>query len=163
MAVFDAGQVLQVGARDEVFNRPASARVARLTEVRNIWRGRVTDTGPASTTVDVGAFALRAAPGAWNVGDVVDVCIRPERVIVLRPERLGPEAARDAVVTADVVEEIAHGASYTLLFRVAGSGRDGYDVEVDLPAHPYEVMGVRDRRTWALAFPREALHVMPAT
>jgi hypothetical protein len=35
-----------------------------------------------------------------------------------------------------------------------------YDVEVDVAAHPYDVMGVSRQRTWALAFPRDAVHVM---
>jgi len=62
------------------------------------------------------------------------------------------------------VEEVAHGAWYTLFFRFTGDQPvGGYDVEVDLPAHPYEVLGVREQRHWALAFPREAVHVMPAT
>ncbi len=158
VAVFDRGQVLQTGTRDEVFDRPNSARVAELTEVRNIWRGQVVaDRG--GTAVDLGALTLRATT-ALPVGAVVDVCIRPERVLLLRPDRPGTETPRDTVVLARIVDEIAHGAVYTLFFRIERSNAAGHDVEVDVPAHPYEVMGVRHRRDWALAFPREAVHVM---
>lgn len=164
IAVFDAGQVLQVGSRDEVFNRPASARVARLTEVRNIWRGRVASRDDAGVVIDTGGFAVRAAAADLTIGAPVDACIRPERIILLRPERLAADEARDTVVTAEIVEEVGHGASYTLFFRLpGGAAARGHDIEVDLPAHPYEVMGVRERRIWTLAFPREAVHVMPAT
>jgi ABC-type sulfate/molybdate transport systems ATPase subunit len=167
IAVFDAGRVLQVAARDAVFNRPASARVAQLTEARNIWHGRIAAVNGNTVTVDAGRLVVRGLrPGGalegLGVGSEVAVCIRPERVILLRPERFAADAARDTVVTAAIVDEIPHGASHTLFFRLAGDvSPRGYDVEVDLPSHPYEVMGVRDRRLWALAFPRDAVHVMP--
>jgi molybdate transport system ATP-binding protein len=163
IAVFDEGEVLQVGSRDEVFNQPASARVARLTEVQNIWRGRVVGAEDG-VAVDLGRFELRAASGRFRPGDDVDCCIRPERVLLVRPERLETHAGQDSMLLAEIVDESAHGASHTLFFRVAGTpASDGYDVEVDIAAHPYEVLGVAAQRTWALTFPREAVHVMPAT
>ena len=162
IAVFDGGRVLQVGARDEVFSRPASARVAQLTEVRNIWPGRVVAADAAGITVDTGRFAVRAMGRAWPAGAEVHVGIRPERVIVLRPGRVAADEARDTILTAAIVDEVAHGAAYTLYFRLPGDAPPrGYDIEVDLPAHPYEVLGVGQCRTWALALPRDAVHVMP--
>ncbi len=196
IAVFDGGRVLQHGPRDEVFARPVSARVAELTEVRNIWRGHIVAVDGSGVTADTGRFLVRAdltprppslqgrgndltpqppslqgrgsTKGAaepvwgWAEGMTVDICIRPERVLLLRTERRPPGGTRDTVVAAEIVDEVAHGASHTLFFRLAGHAPErGYDVEVDVPAHPYEVLGVRDRRTWDLAFPREAVHLMP--
>lgn len=160
IAVFDRGRVLQTGPRDEVFSRPVNARVAELTEARNIWRGRVV-SGPAGVAVDTGRMTLRVDAAPAPVGSVVDICIRPERIILLRPERRPRDAARDTVVEAEIVDETAHGAAYTLFFRLAGGPTHGAaDVEVDVPAHPYDVLGVSRRRDWLLAFPREALHAM---
>lgn len=157
IAVFDQGVVLQAGARDDVFNRPASARVAELTEMRNIWPGEVLD----ERGVRAGGITFRTERLAIATGMPVDVCIRPERVLLIRPERVATQAMHDAVVTGSIIDEVAHGASYTLCFRVEGT--PGTVVEVDIPAHPYEVLGVAGQRRWALAFPREAVHVMPAT
>ncbi len=162
IAVFDAGRVLQVDDREAVFNRPACRRVAELTEVRNIWRGVVTEVAAEHVTVQTPRFALRAAAGPFRPGQPVNVCIRPERVILLRPERHPAEELRDAAITAEIVAEEAHGATHTLFFRLPGAVDVPYDVEVDLPSHPYEVLGVRERRVWTLVFPRAAVHVMPA-
>ncbi len=167
IAVFDEGRTLQVGSRDDVFNRPASARVARLTEVRNVWPGVVVeqDTAAGTLTVDTGRFRVRAA-GTLAAGAAVSICIRPERVILLRPERHAGEDVRDTALAAVIVDEVAHGASHTLYLRVDGDGRAAAagmpDIEVDLPSHPYEVMGVGRQRHWTLVLPRAALHVMPA-
>jgi len=161
IAVFDTGNVLQVGTRDEVFNHPASGRVARITDVRNVWRGRVTATDSAETLVDTGRFVVRGSPSAYQPGDAVDVCVRPERVVLVRHEPGPDDNTRDSLVTADLVEEVAHGASYTLFFRVRGEHVNGHhDVEVDVSTHVYEALGVRTRPTWTLAFPRDAVHVM---
>ena len=162
IAVFDAGRVLQVDDREAVFHRPACRRVAELTEVRNIWRGVVTEATAEHVTVQTPRFALRAAAGPSQPGQRVDVCIRPERVILLRPERHPAEALRDTALAAEIVSEEAHGAAHTLFFRLPGADEVPYDVEVDLPSHPYEVLGVRTRRVWTLVFPRAAVHVMPA-
>jgi ABC-type sulfate/molybdate transport systems ATPase subunit len=161
IAVFDAGAVLQTGSRDEVFNAPVSARVAHLMEVRNVWRGRVTVADSLTTTIDTGRFALHAGAGPWQPGDTIDLSIRPERILLLRPERLPAGEVRDSIVTADLVEEVAHGASYTLYFRVGqDTPPDAHDIEVDISSHVYDVLDVRSRRRWSLAFPREALHMM---
>jgi molybdate transport system ATP-binding protein len=164
IAVFDAGRVLQVGDRDEVFNRPVSARVAELTDVRNIWHGRVQYADAAGVVVETGRFAVVSGPAAFTAGEPADICIRPERVVLLRPERHpGEEHARDTVLTAAIVDEVAHGASHTLYFRVIeGSPPSGYDIEVDLPALPYDALGVHHQRMWTLALPRAAMHVMRA-
>ena len=164
IAVFDAGQVLQVDTRDQVFNHPASIRVAELTEVRNIWRGRIARTDASGVWIDTGRFSVRGPHISAAVGDPAGVCIRPERVLLLRPERHHADVRpHDTLVAAEIVDEIAHGAAHTLFFRLAGAPPPdaGYDVEVDLPALPYEVLGVRERRTWTLALPADAVHVMP--
>ena len=44
IAVMDAGQVLQVGDRPHVLQRPRSARVARLLGIANVLEGKVTGT-----------------------------------------------------------------------------------------------------------------------
>jgi molybdate transport system ATP-binding protein len=162
VAVFDAGLVLQCGAGDDVFERPLSARVAELTEVRNIWRdGRVVSSDERGAVVDAGRFTLRALPGAWTVGDPIDICIRPERVLLLRPDRAPEGDVHDSIIAAEIVDEIAHGAFHTLFFRVGQpAGTSAYDVEVDIAAHPYDVLGVRGRRDWLLAFPATAVHLM---
>jgi hypothetical protein len=112
-------------------------------------------------TVETDRFAVRAGGGPWQRGDSVDLCIRPERILLLRPERVPDGESRDSIVTADLVEEVAHGAAHTLYFRVGGdTSPDGHDIEVDISSHVYEVLDVRGRRRWSLAFPRPAVHVM---
>jgi hypothetical protein len=124
----------------------------------------VVDAGDGQAHIDTGRMTLRVTSAGLAAGDAVDVCIRPERVMLVRGDRVPAEAARDTLVAAEIVDETAHGNSYTLFFRLAGEPPpQGYDIEVELAAHPYEVMDVRNRRHWMLAFPPDALHVMRRT
>lgn len=154
IAVFDRGRVLQTGSREEVFHRPATPRVAELTEVRNIWRCTVEPAeGGAQARVD--GFTLPLTGRDYLPGPAT-VCVRPERVLLGRIER--PDAAG---VLAEIADEVAHGAAHTIFFRVPGAPAE-LRVEVDIASHPYEVMRVAQQRRWRLIFPPDAVHVMRA-
>lgn len=87
--VLDDGKVLQADARNDVFSRSSSRRVAELLGVRNLYRGRVLAIAPDSVEVEVAPRRWRSA--SWvprlAVGDAVDVAIRSERVVLHRSDR----------------------------------------------------------------------------
>ncbi|HEY3111803.1 MAG TPA: ABC transporter ATP-binding protein, partial [Chloroflexota bacterium] len=60
VAVFDAGAVLQVGPTEQVFDRPASRRVAELTATRNVLPGVVVGPSAGGLLVRVGPHDLDA-------------------------------------------------------------------------------------------------------
>lgn len=157
LVVLDEGRVLQSGAPDGVFSRPDSRRIAELLGVRNLYRGRITVVGPDSVEVGVGPFHWRCA--SWvaglAVGDAVDVAVRSERVVLRRGDRPATNGL-DAVIEA----EEAYGANHILRMRpLAGD----LAIEVDMPARPYEVLGVATQKQWLIELPPGDLHVMPAS
>ncbi len=158
LAVFDRGRILQFDHRDEVFRHPRSRRVAELTGVANILRGRVTGFGPGVVDVEVEGLTLRVPSRGRrpSVGASVDLALRAERVNLRRGT---PEELREPnLLAASIEEEHAYGAGYTLRFRASDGGPA---LEVDLPSRPYEVLGVAARKTWTLELPPEDLHLMP--
>ncbi|QDW52174.1 ABC transporter ATP-binding protein [Burkholderia sp. KBS0801] len=76
VAIVDAGRVLQVGTPRELYERPASAQVARFVGHSTLLRGRVLAHG----TVDVRFAMLRAETGEHRPGAEIDVLVRPELV-----------------------------------------------------------------------------------
>ncbi len=157
LVVLDAGRVLQSGAPGDVFSHPQSRRVAELLGVRNVYRGRLTATAADSVEVEVGPFQWRC--GSWtpglDVGDAVDVAVRSERVVLRRGDR----PAVNSLETVVEAEE-AYGASHLLHLRpLAG----GLQIEVDMPARPYEVLGVATQKQWLIELPPADLHVMRAS
>jgi len=159
IAVMDAGRVLQCDARAVVLSRPASVRVAELMSVRNVLAGRVVGQGPHGVEVATALGVVVAGNGAASIGERVHLAVRAERVILERRDR--PPRRLENRLAVSIVSEAAHGATHTLYLRVDGvvTGRP-HDLEVDIPSHPYDVMGVARERAWHVSLPAEAVHLI---
>jgi len=158
LAVFDEGNVLQVGKRDEVFSRPSSRRVGELLGVANIWRGLVASTGPGFARVEAGGMILTCETSSpFEPGTPVDVMIRAERINLRRE---GAEVAHGNVLGGRIVEEFALGSAHLLHFEAEGPGPA---LQVEIPARPYEVLGVGAVKRWVLELPPQNIHVVPAS
>jgi putative spermidine/putrescine transport system ATP-binding protein len=106
IAVLQPGRLVQVGTREEVLRRPASAAIARQVGMANLHAGRIVERSGALAIVELAAGArLRVhAPGA--PGERVLVGVRPEHVelTALRDsEVLGCGRAEDLVSDGAVV------------------------------------------------------------
>ena len=150
IAVLDGGRVLQFAARDEVFLRPQSRRVAELTGVRNLLEGLAGDDG----LVCVRGLSLRVdAPAAR--GAPVDLAIRAERCNLRRIDPDGP--LPENCFVANIVADLAFGNTHSLRLKPEGAGPA---VEIEVASRPYEVLGVATRRRWVVELPPVDLHVM---
>ncbi|WP_186157152.1 ABC transporter ATP-binding protein [Burkholderia gladioli] len=76
VAIVEGGRVLQVGTPRELYEQPASTRVARFIGHSTILPGRVI----ATDRVDVGFTTLCAPTGAAREGEAVELLLRPEHV-----------------------------------------------------------------------------------
>src|SRR6185295_10955715 len=141
IVVYDAGRVLQHGDKDEVFGRPASRRVAELVEVRNIIPGTIDAYAEGMAVVRTPWFTARVHDAEAPVRGDVFVCIRPEHIIIVREDR-APRDSGNVVIEAEIIEEVAMGNTHRLYMRAAPPDADLGEpllLEVDVPAHPYEV------------------------
>jgi ABC-type sulfate/molybdate transport systems ATPase subunit len=155
IAIYDDGAVLQCGSRTEVFRNPASVRVAQLLEARNIFEGHVVSKTEAYTEIETQWFRIRARPeGTLAPNARAAVCVRPEHVILLRPDR--PHTNQlETTLDVELVDEVPTGSNHRLYLKVAGTEGDQCIIEADVPAHPYQVMGVAGRRDWRVALTLE--------
>ena len=89
ICVMSGGRVLQVGAPEEIMNRPVDEFVASFVGAETILPGVVTDANSGTISVNVNGQRVMAVSDAQN-GQEVLLCIRPERV------SLSAEPRRDA-------------------------------------------------------------------
>ena len=172
IAVVIAGRVAQTGQVRDILYRPASAAVARLTGMRNVFAGRVSEATERGLLVATERFAVRTPPYPFAPGTPVDLFIRPDHVVLVRPEHEA-DPHRVNLVRGRIVDEQHLGPLHTLYFRLAESpesavgqvgstGREfRHDLEVDLAAHPYQALRFAERREWLLSISPEALHLAP--
>jgi spermidine/putrescine transport system ATP-binding protein len=85
IAVMKGGRVHQIGAPDEIYNRPATAFVASFIGEMNFLHGRSLPPTEGAPQAEVSGYSLRASRSTVtgsSAGEEVLVCIRTERVQV---------------------------------------------------------------------------------
>lgn len=84
LAVMSGGQVVQMGAPQDVYENPATAYVADFLGVSNLLAASVARAGSASAPCElrIGDVALESRCGAVGESGAVRLAIRPERVVV---------------------------------------------------------------------------------
>jgi molybdate transport system permease protein len=87
IVVLDAGEIVQSGTRQRVFDQPASPVVAGLLGMGNLQLGRVVGAGHIAS----GSLDLAVDTGSMAPGTKVWWCIRPEQVVLL--DKGGPLSA----------------------------------------------------------------------
>jgi molybdate transport system ATP-binding protein len=162
IAVYDQGQVLQYGTREAVFGQPASVRVAQLLDARNIFEGRVIAKHEAFTEIETPWFVGRArSEGTLSPHAPAALSIRPEHVILLRRDRPHAESL-DTTLDVEIEDEVATGNNHRLYLRVMRDDRPtDCLIEADVPAHPYQVMGIATTRQWRVALTLEHTVAIP--
>ncbi len=130
LAVLEHGAVRQQGPPDEVFARPATLGIARLVGFANVFPGKVAGRegdGVWIETRGLRIFAPTEAPPP--VGREVHWGIRPEEVMIVRPDRpLSSPLARNRLEVV-VRRLVKKGLAYAV--RVEGA----LALEVLLPRH----------------------------
>ena len=109
IVVIDDGHVLQAGPRAEVFERPASERVARVLGIDNLGRGRIVRPG----VIDSGGATLEVADHTIAAGTAIRWCVRAEQVGVHDDGGRGP-------LVGEVVEVLDLGLVRELTIRLDG-------------------------------------------
>ncbi len=158
IAVIDDGRLLQMGGRDEVFRRPATTRAAELLGVGNLLEGRVVgrDRHHVHVATAIGTVVATSDPGPDGAN--VRLAIRAEQIFLERTDR--PPARHENQFAVTIIDEAAYGFSHSLVVRVDGASPDAPKLEIDIPAHPYQVLDVPSRRNWRIHIPLEAVHVI---
>ena len=157
LAIVREGRVEQVGPIDEVAGRPASAAVAALLGIRNLFVARVAASGPEGLALDWDGLRLEAPPQPAAVGATVTAYIRPEDIKVLYPDRPVMRAVRHNQVLGTVVASRRQAHARTLTVALAANGRE---VEVAAPGYAYAELALLPGEPVRLSLRKEALVVL---
>lgn len=140
IAVINHGRVEQVGPREEVFYRPVTRNVARFIGFKNIFDGVVAGIDGGELIIhnsDMGAVKAFAPPeGGVAAGGRVTFCIRPEDIVVVRPDKM---VVASNVFDARVESTTGKGSTH-MLFLKAGEG--GASVKAELPNFVVRKLGL---------------------
>jgi ABC-type Fe3+/spermidine/putrescine transport system ATPase subunit len=97
IAVMNAGRIEQIGPPVEIYDRPATAFVARFMGVENLLAARLEDRDGDKLRVSVGALQASVAAPATPIGSgPLTLAARADAVVIGEPDRPGMVGARIA-------------------------------------------------------------------
>ncbi len=157
MAIVENGRVLQFATPHEILRTPVNARVAQTVGVKNILPASVID----ANTLRVGEINLQADTRMFAPHARVVLCMRPERVMLIRPD--SPSVERVNTLEGDVVAEESDGDTVMLRFRANGARlqptRD-FDLYIDTPVYVYERLNLAREKHWRVSLKPNAMHLV---
>lgn len=161
IVVMDGGRVLQQGSKEDVYNFPATRKVAELVGIRNVVSARVVDVTDQWLVVNWNGILLtaRGRDARFAPGDRVLLLMRSTQLMIRRPEddRFGE---RLNVISGEIVNEAVSAEARKLFVRTAGSDSP-YDLEVDLPEYTYFRLRLDTSKAVEVSIRPEQLHVLP--
>lgn len=163
IVVFNQGRILQTGTRDQVFHQPNGRTVARFVGAKNIFSGRIAKTNGTRCAIETDRFKVEAASTNHAVGDEVDFCIRPEDIMIVRPDRALKKGVEANVFSGRIVSASRRGASYQLELALNGESNPetAYDFIIRLPAHAYQRLGLSVESRIDISLKTPAICVLP--
>jgi molybdate transport system ATP-binding protein len=120
--------------------------------------GQKTEDGSDQSTNVPRHAETSSVPG---LPSAVSICIRSERVLLVRPERLSGE--RENLMQGRIVGEMNDGTMAVLSFRLDGlrlTPEREHDLEIELPVYVYERLNLATDREWHVSIKRDAMHVI---
>ncbi|MCW8084305.1 ABC transporter ATP-binding protein [Sabulicella glaciei] len=161
ICVMHRGSGLQLGTTAEVLARPATAEVARLLDLRNLFRGRIEAQDGASGRVVLrwGSRRLEAASGrCFRPGMEVDWLVPGGAVVLHRRERPS-QGQRENPVQARVMDLVPMGEEARVTLDV--DDPDGGSLAFSLPLHHARRNGLAPGAECGVSLLAAAIHLMP--
>ncbi len=176
IAVVNNGRIEQIGSREDVFYRPRTRNVARFMGVRNIFTGTVRAVDADTVTLyspDIGEIKGRAEPSgrALSVGSAASFCIRPEEILVIRPDRVLDNRVQDNIIEGEITSTTGRGSTQILFLRVGragerpGGGEGGHAEEtflkIELPNFVCRKLALATGKRIRVSLKKENVWIIP--
>lgn len=162
LAVMHAGEILQIDSPGEILRRPCCLPVARAIGVKNVLPGTIVSRDDTGCRVRVGDTIIDAPLYPFDAGTRVSVCLRSERIMLLRPERVGRSSDENAL-HGEIVRAMNDEMTATLYFRADDARlleNQDYDLQIELPLYIYERLNLAHQRRWTVSLRKNAIHLI---
>lgn len=185
IAVMNNGRVEQFGAREEVFYKPKTRNVAKFIGARNIFHGvvkSIDNSGVIIESKDIGnvkAQITTEGHGSWvmgqeknripapcplplapvfNIGQNVCFGIRPEEIMIIRPDRPLDKRVQDNLVEGTVTGIMAKGTGYTIYFT-AKHNKD-VNLKIDIPNIAFRRLAISKDKDITVCLKKECIWII---
>jgi len=131
MVIMHAGQIVETGPLRQIFHAPVYIESAQMLGFDNLWE---IDEIEGVTAILVNGWHLTCA--TRPPAEATHICIRPEDVMILRPDRPVRHALCANVLVVTLAEVYPRGRHYKLLVATS----DAQMLSINIPEHAFKVM-----------------------
>ncbi len=186
IAVVNNGKLEQFGTREEVFYKPKTRNVAKFIGARNIFHGIIKsvdenniliESGDIDNiVVDIKGSRGQGVKGAneemiqtleplnprtlepLKIGQNVCFGIRPEEIMIIRPDRPLDKRVQDNLIHGIVTGIMAKGTGYTIYF----SAKDNKDLnlKIDIPNIAFRRLAISKDKEITVCLKKECIWVI---
>jgi molybdate transport system ATP-binding protein len=156
MCILSAGRTLQAGPPDQLLQAPATAEVARLVGMRNLFSARVLDHATDHSLLDWQGQTLKVrAQPQWPVGQPVTWGL-PTSGVLLMPQQHEPRAM-DNPVKVQIERLLPLGEQVRAVLR-----RGDQQIVMHVARHLAQRYGLAEGQHISIRLRGETIHLMPA-
>jgi ABC-type sulfate/molybdate transport systems ATPase subunit len=148
IVVMQAGEVIEAGALEDVFHVPRYLETAGMLGFDNRWK--VVETHKCEVVLD-NSWRLKCS--AEMPPETTHICIRPEDVMILRPDRPIRQEQQDNVFAVTIAGIYPRGWHYKL--TVASAEQES--LSINIPAHAFKMMNLHQGQHINISLKNQAL------
>ncbi|WP_439503675.1 ABC transporter ATP-binding protein [Methylophaga sp.] len=156
MCVIHQGKTLQQGTVEDVLNRPQSLNVARLTDARNVFEGKIVKV-EGQKKLQWCEQLLEITDTDFAVGSNVYWIIAPSKIL-LHQRRRPSRGEQENPVQAIIDDMITLRGITTVLMKV--TGHNPLLIQMDIPEHVVERNQLQRGEHIGLSLLRNAIHLI---
>jgi len=163
IAIINNGRLEQFGAREDVFYKPKTKNVAKFLGARNIFSGMIVSLNEKAVAIenpDIGEIKalLHDEEPRMIIGEKVTFGIRPEEIMIIRPDRPIDKKVQDNILKGEVLTTLGKGASHTIYFKV--KDRDA-TLKIEIPNFVYRKLKLSKGKTITVSLKKESIWIIP--
>ncbi|MCS4542445.1 MAG: ABC transporter ATP-binding protein [Euryarchaeota archaeon] len=156
IAVLNNGKIEQIGKPDEIFYKPKTEFVAKFVGTKNIIEGKVKVADPQADMLKIAAdnFDIITPYKPLKEGTYVTICIRPEDVMIVRPD---VKTNKKNTLLGKITDIIPEGAMLRLHLLLKESD---YSLVIDIPRHAAKKMDLKVDKEVTISLEETAMHII---
>ena len=163
MTIFIDGKVEQVGKRDDVFLRPKSKKVAQFLGAKNLYRAKILRNEESHQRSILGINGLQFSipmslyQDKMEVGEEVDLFIRPEEVMIIREGKLVKDSLKQNIFEGEILDITDREREHLAYFQTT-EGKILF--KISIPKYAFRNLNLSIGKMVKIALREESLWVM---
>jgi molybdate transport system ATP-binding protein/molybdate/tungstate transport system ATP-binding protein len=159
VAILMDGGIEQSGPTKTVFYQPRTSKIAEFVGVKNIFPAKVIDVEPDNSQLSLAMdnLIIHSPHFPRQIGEDVLWCIRPEEIMLLKPDRPLKSILKENKMAGLVTQMLGKDSAYLLQVKLEDSPREFF---VQIPNHVVYKWGITKGGSLMLSLKKSAIWLL---